>query len=238
MPQTNILNQLREVVINGDDESAKKFAIEALEVGIDPLVAIKDGLTEGMEVIGRQFRDQEIYLPQVVMAADAMKVALEILEPRLSEDKRSERKVGTVVIGTGFGDIHDIGKNILAALLRAAGVEIHDLGNDVSNADFMNKAKEVNADAICMSALLTASMIYQKDLVKYLDDARERDKFLIIVGGGAVSPQWATKIKADGYGKLAEDGIQVLKRLVSERKMRMDQEMKRPLLIEGGEEKQ
>ena len=218
---------------------AKKLAMEALKVGMDPLVAIKDGLVVGMDVIGRQFRDQEIFLPQVIWAADAMKAALAILESNLTEEERSERKVGTVVIGTAFGDIHDIGKTILISLLRAAGFETHDLGSStVTNMNFVDKAKEVNADVICVSALLTAAMTYQKDLVKYLEDTGERVQFLIVVGGGAVTPIWTTAIRADGYGKLAEDGVEVLKKLMYMKKMKIGHDVKLPLLIEGGEMKQ
>lgn len=228
MSRDNILNQLKESVISGDEAAAKKSAQESLEAGIDPFDAIREGLAEGMKVIGKQYREFEIYLPQVVMAADAMKVALAILESKIREEQRSLTKIGTVVVGTAFGDIHDIGKNILCALLEVAGFKVHDLGTDISNIDFLKKAKEVNADAIAISALLSASMIYQKDLIKYLKDTGIRERFLVVVGGGAVSPNWAKEIGADGYGKLAEDGVEVFKLLI-------EKKAKPPVLMEGGE---
>jgi trimethylamine corrinoid protein len=220
-----ILGELRQSVIVGDEDAAKKAATRALESGLDPEEAINKSLAKGMDEIGKKFENSEIFLSDMMMAADAMRAALAVLEPILRE-KGITQKRGTVVIGTSRGDIHDIGKNIVATMLTAGGYEVHDLGFDVPPLKFVRKAQESNANVIAVSSLLTSSMYYQKDIVNYLKDMGERPKYLVIVGGGAVYPKWVSEIDADGYGKFADDAVAVINSLIEKREQR-------PLLMEG-----
>lgn len=223
-----ILEKLKQLVIEHDEEAIKKAAEEALAAGINPIKAIKEGLQKGMEIIGKKFRDFEIFLPDVVLAADAMYSALDVLLPKITPEEGKKIRAGKVVIGTIYGDIHDIGKNIVAAMLTASGYEVHDLGIDVDPKKFAEKAEEVGADIIAMSCLLSPSIYYQRDVVKRLQDTGIRDKFHVIVGGAAVTPDWAKEITADGWGKTVEDAIDVCKIL-----MERGKEVERPVIIEG-----
>lgn len=182
-----------------------------------------------MEIIGKKFRDFEIFLPDVVLAADAMYSALDILLPKITPEEGKKIRAGKVVIGTIYGDIHDIGKNIVAAMLTANGYEVHDLGTDVDPKKFVEKAEEVSGDIIAMSCLLTPSMYYQRDVVKRLQDMGIKDKFYVIVGGAAITPDWAKEITVDGWGRTVEDAMEVCKIL-----MERGKEVKRPVII--GEE--
>jgi len=208
-----ILEELSKSVINGDETEAKKIAQKAISSGIDPLIAIQQGLSKGMDVIGEQFRKMEIYLPQVILAADAMKAAMELLKPLLTKDSE-QVSLGKIIAGTAFGDIHDIGKNFVVAMLETAGYEVHDLGCDVPPKKFIEKATEVNAQIIAISCLLSPSMFYQKDVIKYLKDMNIKDKHFVMVGGGPITPSWAKEIEADGYGRLADHAVQIANELM------------------------
>lgn len=220
-----ILRDLKDAVMKGDEDAAKKTATRALESGLNPEEAIDKGLAKGMDEIGKKFENSEIFLSDMMMAADAMKAALAVFEPKLKE-KGITHKRGTVVIGTSRGDIHDIGKNIVATMLTAGGYEVHDLGFDVPPLNFVRKAQEANANVIAVSSLLTSSMYYQKDIVNYLRDMGVRAKYLVIVGGGAVYPKWVKEIDADGYGKFADDAVMVINTLIEKKEQR-------PILMEG-----
>ncbi|MEM2449734.1 MAG: corrinoid protein [Candidatus Methanomethylicaceae archaeon] len=208
-----ILNELAEAVILGDEEKAKNVAKKAIEMGIDPLIAINDGLMKGMRQISEDFNNLKVYLPEVMLAAEAMKAALSILEPKILEKKLTEEK-RKVVIGTIQGDIHDIGKNIVALLLKANGFEVYDLGRDVPVDEFIKKAEEVKADIIAASTLLSTSMPYMEDLIKMLNERNLRDKYIVMVGGGPVTREWAKSIGADGYGEDGEEAVKVAKELI------------------------
>ncbi len=209
-----ILRGLAESVIDGDEDRAREFAKKAVDAGIDPLTAIKEGLMNGMKVVGDRFARLEIFLPEVLLAADAMKAALEILEPLIVKEEREKLTLGKVVIGTVQGDIHDIGKNIVAMLLKANGFEVYDLGRDVPIDEFINKAEEVGADIIAISTLLSTSMPYMEDVIRLLKDRGLREKYKVMVGGGPVTREFAEEIGADGYGDNAEEAVEVAKRLL------------------------
>jgi corrinoid protein of di/trimethylamine methyltransferase len=213
-----IFEKLKQLIIEHDEETIKKVAEEALGAGIHPVDAIKLGLQKGMEVVGEKFKNLEIFLPDVVLAADAMYAALSVLLPRLTADESGKLRRGKVVIGTIFGDIHDIGKNIVAAMLAANGYEIYDLGCDVDPKRFVEKAEEVKADIIAISCLLSPSIYYMEDVVKRLRDLGIRDRYYVIVGGAAVPPEWAGEIEADGWGKYVEDAVQLCNILVEKGK--------------------
>ncbi len=209
-----ILRGLAESVIEGDEDRAREFAKKAVDAGIPPLTAIKEGLMRGMKVVGDRFARLEIFLPEVLLAADAMKAALDILEPLIVKEEREKLTLGKVVIGTVQGDIHDIGKNIVAMLMKANGFEVYDLGRDVPIDEFINKAEEVGADIIAISTLLSTSMPYMEDVIRLLKDRGLREKYKVMVGGGPVTREFAEEIGADGYGDNAEEAVEVAKRLI------------------------
>ncbi|MEM3522340.1 MAG: corrinoid protein [Candidatus Bathyarchaeia archaeon] len=214
LSEEKVFEGLKKAVIECDEETAKKIAEEVLKKGIDPLEAIRQGLMEGMKVVGEKMAKSEVFITEVMMAAEAMKAAIEILKPQLSEKRISEITIGKVVLGTVYGDIHDIGKNIVATMLEAAGFEVFDIGCDVPTPKFIEKAEEVKADIIGASALLTVTKLEQEKIIKLLKELGLRDKYKVIVGGAIVTQEWANEIGADGYGKDAEEAVRVAKDLV------------------------
>jgi corrinoid protein of di/trimethylamine methyltransferase len=228
MTETKILDSLCKAVIDGDEVFAKKLAEESITKGIDPLLAIKEGLAKGIAVIGEKFSNFEVFLPEVMLAADAMKIAMDVLIPTISKERLDEARPGVVVIGTVYGDIHDIGKNLVAAMLSVAGFEVNDLGGDVPVKTFIEKAKELKADIIAMSCLLSPSMFYQKGVIKYLRDAGIRKDYYVIVGGGPITPEFAKEIGADGWGKYSDDGVEVCKRFMKES---LPRPLKEPIIM-------
>ena len=209
--EEEILRGLSKAVIEGDLEVTKKLSKTAIERKIPPLRAINEGLSKGIDVIGDRFGRGEIYLPELILAADAINGGLEILLPALP--KGEETKKGKIVLGTVKGDIHEIGKNIVAVLLTAKGFEVYDLGRDVPLEKFVEKAIEVKADVVGMSALLTTTMEGQKRVVEELKEAGLRDKVKTIVGGAPISQAWANRIGADAYGENATEAVVKIKAL-------------------------
>lgn len=209
----DILNRLKEAVINYDVDETVKVAQEVIETGFDPLKAIEEGLAAGLQVIGDKFGSGEIFLPMLMISAEATKKALAILEPAVAEGK-SRKVLGKVVIGTVEGDIHDIGKSIVAAMLTANGFEVHDIGCDVPTSKFIEKVKEVNPDIIGMSALLTTTMPKMTEVINALKKEGLREKVKVMVGGAPVSAAWAEQIGADTYGEDAMAAVDVVKKLL------------------------
>jgi methylmalonyl-CoA mutase cobalamin-binding domain/chain len=162
--------------------------------------------------VGEKFENGEAFLPEMIKAADAWKVAVAKLEPKLAEGQLAQKKVGRIVMGTVQGDMHDLGKNIVVAFLKTVGFEIMDVGIDASPSKLIDAAKEFDADIIGASALLTTTMPYQKALIEHLEARNLRDKFKVIVGGGPVNQEWADEIGADGY---ANDAAEAAKLCVS-----------------------
>jgi len=209
----DVLKRLKEAIMTYDVEGAVEASKEVIKTGFDPLKAIEQGLGEGLKVVGEKFGAGEIFLPMLMMAAQAMKESLAILEPTLA--KGVSRKVaGKVVIGTVEGDIHDIGKSIVAAMLTANGFEVHDIGCDAPTSKFVEKVKAVNPDIIGMSALLTTTMPKMTEVINALKKEGLRGKVKIIVGGAPVSAAWAEQIGADSYGEDAMAAVDVVKKLV------------------------
>ncbi len=210
-----MLKGLAEAVLSFDSETAKTAAIKALKAGIDPVEAVEKGLKKGIDTVGEMFARDEIYLPHLLMAADALNAAVQVLEVAIPKAKLEEIRVGTVVIGTVKDDIHDIGKNIVAAMLKASGFEVHDLGKDVKAEAFVDKAKEVKADIICVSSLMTTTMPGQREVMEELDYQGLREGFLVTVGGGPVTREWADRIGADGYAENATEAVALARRLMA-----------------------
>ncbi|MFH1821343.1 MAG: cobalamin-dependent protein [Methanobacteriota archaeon] len=214
--ENEILTGLYKSVTEGDTEAVQKFSKMAVEQNIPTLKAINEGLSKGIQEIGDRFGRNEIYLPELIISADAMNAGLDILMANLKKGEKFEKK-GKVVLGTVKGDVHEIGKNIVSILLSAKGFDVYDLGTDVDPKAFVKKAEEVGADIIGMSTLMTTTMIYQKDTIKLAENMGVAKKYFMVVGGGVIEPSWVKKINADGYGKMAADAVKLCERLMEER---------------------
>ncbi len=217
MEEKALFAELGRAVFEGDDETLVSLVQENVDA-FDPLAMVEKGMMQGMVEVGDKFSAGEVYLPELLMAAEAWEAAMKILKPKLADMGASLKKSGTVVIGTVQTDIHEIGKNILANLLTTAGFEVHDIGCDASASKFLDKAQEVQADIIAASAIMSTTVPYQKDIVDLLESRGLRDEYLVMVGGGVVTQEWAGKIGADGYGDLASDAVDEAKRLMDARK--------------------
>jgi len=198
-----ILSKLAQAVIDGEPEDAEELAQQALDQGLDPLVCINEGLTPGMNRVGQLFESGEYFLPDLIIGGEAMKSALAVLEPALVGG-RERQVLGRVVLGTVEGDLHEIGKTLVATLLSANGFQVTDIGIDKSAADFVAAVKETRATIVGASALLTTTMPQQQKIVEALKEAGLRDRVKVMVGGAPVTVGWAEKVGADGY---AEDAI-------------------------------
>jgi corrinoid protein of di/trimethylamine methyltransferase len=214
--QEAIFDELVNAVLSFDADKVMDTTRKALSQGIDPVSIIDDGLAKGLRVVGKKFEDGELFLMHLVAAAEAVQRALkELLEPEISKRKEKREFLGRIVIGTVAGDIHDIGKNIVAALLFASGFETHDLGKDVPVEEFVNKAKAVDANIVAASALLSTTLPVQHEIVKALVAQGMRDKVKIMVGGAPVTEEWVREIGGDGYAENAVEAVKAAKRLLN-----------------------
>lgn len=211
----DVIEKLKTAVLELDVDRVKAAAEEAVRLEIDPIEAIEDGLSRGVRTIGERFAAGEAFLTELVMAGEAMKAGVEILRPVLLQKKLQRKSAGVVVIGTVRGDIHDIGKNIVAVMLEAADFEVNDLGVDVAPDRFVSKTKESSAKIVAMSALLTVSTPEQKNTIEALKKADIRKKVKVAVGGAAVTPEWAREIGAEGYSDNAVDAVELARKLVA-----------------------
>jgi len=215
MPKESIYEELAGTIIDGDKDRLLGVVEKALGEGIAPYDIIDKGLSPGMKEVGERFARYEIYLPEMMMAAEAWEQAMKVLEPKLLAVGAERKKVGRVVIGTVSGDVHSIGKNIVAAMLKMNGFDVFDLGIDVAASAFVGKAEEVGADIIAASALMTTTMPQQKNIIEHLEARGVRNKYRVLVGGGSTNQEWADSIGADGYGKTAGDAIALAIKAVS-----------------------
>ena len=210
-----LYSKLREAFLNFDFDGVKSLVREALSRGASPNDVIENALRPAMEEAGRRFERGEFFLAELVVAGDLFKEVMdEILVPEIQKRGTSTKALGTVVIGTVRGDLHDIGKSIVATMLRAAGFNVIDLGVDVPPEKFVEEAVRNKADVVAMSALLTTTMLEMKNVIEALKRAGIRDKVKVIVGGAAVTEDYARSIGADGYGKDAVEAVRVCKRLL------------------------
>jgi len=208
-----MFDKLAEAVIKGETNNAEALAKEALEKGLDPLQCIAEGLTKGIQKVGELFASGEYFLPELVIGADAMKTALDILEPALIGDQARE-VVGTIVLGTVEGDLHEIGKTLVGTMLTANGFKVIDIGVDKPASEFINAVKESGANLVGASALLTTTMIKQENLIGALKDAGLREQVMVMVGGAPVTESYAKQIGADGYAENAISAVDLAMRLV------------------------
>jgi len=213
--QTNeILENLKNAVIEGDDVKAVENAKAALAADMDPLQAMQLGLAKGTDVIGERFERGEAYLPELIMAGETFKAAMEILEPEIKRQQKDVEPLGTVVLTTVKGDLHSIGKNIVATMLETNGFTVVDLGVDQGALAIIEAAQKANAAAIALSALMSTTMPGQKEVIDALLELDMRDKYRVIVGGGPVTQAWADEIGADAFGADAVQAVELLKQLV------------------------
>jgi corrinoid protein of di/trimethylamine methyltransferase len=217
MSEESILKKLADSILSFDEEVAKTAAQEALEAGVDPLKALEKGLKVGIDIVGDKFSRDELFLPHLLLAADALNAAVSVLEKSISREAAEKMRVGTIVIATVKDDIHDVGKNIVSALLSASGFEVHDLGKNVDVTMIVDKAVAVDADIIMASALMTTTMRRQRGIIEELEFKGIRDQFLVMVGGGPTTQEWSVEIGADGYGKNAADAVAVAKKLLEKK---------------------
>jgi len=211
MGEQEVLAAAKKAIMDYDVEKAEQVAKDGLAAGVDPVTLIEKGFVPGIEEIGDLFDSGEVYLPELILAADAMKAGTSICEAAFPAGTISSKK--KVIMGTVEGDIHDIGKSIVVSFLSANGFDVYDLGRDVSVDTFIEKTKELKPDVIGSSALLTTTMGHQKALEEALREAGLRDKLKTIVGGAPSSKEWADKIGADAYAENAADAVAQVKKL-------------------------
>ena len=211
MSENDHLQAIATAVIEGETADAIDTTQKALDANVDPLVILNTGLMDGADEVGKRFERNEYFLPELMLAGRALKGAMEVVKPILLEKYAGgDGKIkGKVVAATVQTDIHDIGKNIVSSMLTAAGFEVTDMGVDVPIKSIIDKAEEIEAKIIALSALLTTSMPFMKDLIKLLEARDLRKKYIVLVGGASVTPDWAKAIGADGTAKNAADAVKV-----------------------------
>lgn len=202
MGEKELFDKLKNAIVDFDEETARKMAGEIVKSGIDPLRAIEQVLTPSAQIVGDRFERGEIFLTNLFMAADAMKAATNTLISGITEERRKEleaHRVGSVVIATVAGDIHDIGKNLVSTLLSVGGFTVHDLGKDVDSMRIIEKAIEVKADIIALSALMSTTRAGQKEVIELLKSMGKREEFIVMVGGGSMDGGgWRRYLQTDG----------------------------------------
>ena len=208
-----MLEELKKAVLDGEDEKAAELTRKALEAGIEPGKILNEALVPAMEIVGKEYEEGKRYVPEMLISAEAMKAAMAVLRPKLV--KSGVKLKGKVIIGTVEGDLHDIGKNLVAMMLEGAGFEVIDLGVDVTAERFIQAVKEHKPDVLGMSALLTTTMIHMPEVIAALKAAGLREQVKVIVGGAPITREYAEKIGADGYAPNAASAVELVKQLLS-----------------------
>ncbi len=214
MQNEDLFKEMAQSITEGEAEKAAELAKKAVAEGIDPLEAINKGFVMGVNYVGDQFSCGNMFLPELVMAGEAMKAAVAVLEPELQKRGTVRKMLGKVVLCTVEGDIHEIGKTLVGTMLSATGFQVFDMGVDVPVMKVVEKAREVSADIVAMSALLTTTMVHQKDVIEALEDVGLRSKVKVMVGGAPVTQEWVKQIGADGYSEDAIGAARVAKQLL------------------------
>lgn len=215
--RTDTLSAMRQSIIDGAPDTASSLARQAVQAGVAPIEAITNGYVPGMHEVGEQFARGQMFLPDMMASAEAMRAAMTVLDPELKKLGTERPMAGVVVLGTTKGDIHEIGKILVGTLLTAHGFQVHDLGVDVSGEQFAAKAREVKADIVGVSALLTTTMRNQKTVVETLQKAGLRSQVKVMVGGAPVTKRWAEEIGADGYAPNAVSAVALAQELMQEK---------------------
>ena len=215
MPDESVYERLSAAIVAAARDEVLAAVEAALEKGLSPSDIIERGLSPGMREIGERFARYEVFLPGLMLAAEAWEQAIRVLEPRLQAAGQEREVAGKIVIGTVKNDVHSIGKNIVAAMLRMNGFEVFDLGADVATSQFLAKAEEVGADVIALSALMTTTMPGQRSIIEHIEARGVRDRYCVLVGGGCTTQEWADDIGADGWGRTASDAVDLALEAVS-----------------------
>lgn len=210
------IEKLKQAVIDGDEAAVSELAKKALDAGISPIDILEKAISEGAQIVGEQFEKMEIFLTELMLSGEAMMAGLNVVLPHLKTEEVPLK--GKVVVGTVRGDVHEIGKNIFKSLLVANGFEVSDLGVDVPTSKFVEEAEKINADIIAVSALMTSTLGGQKDIIDYLEQTGDRDKYIVMVGGGPTNQEWADEIRADGFAETAPEAVRVATKLVEKRR--------------------
>jgi corrinoid protein of di/trimethylamine methyltransferase len=209
-----IVPNLKQAVIEGDEEKVSGYAQKAIEIGYDLPEALENGLAEGITEVGNRWIREEVFLTEVLLSAKAMETGLKILQREMEKAGKVRETLGKVVLGTVKGDIHNLGKNIVAALLKAAGFEVHDIGVDVPVERFVQTVEEVEPDVLGLSSLMTITIPEQRQIIEALTRVGIRERVKVIVGGAPVTGEWAEEIGADGYGRDAISAVKLVKELL------------------------
>jgi corrinoid protein of di/trimethylamine methyltransferase len=210
---TELLARITASLVDGEPDVTVEATGKALAAGVGPLTIIEQGLVPGMRTVGEKYSTGEYFLPNLIVAASGMKKAMALLEPELKARREAVKSAGTVVIGTVRGDIHEIGKSLVATMLSANGFEVHDLGVDVAADAFVARVRETGANLVGLSALLTTTMHGQKDVIQALERAGLRGQVKVMVGGAPVNKKWADEIGADGWAQDAVAAVDLATRL-------------------------
>jgi corrinoid protein of di/trimethylamine methyltransferase len=218
MEKQEILKSLMAAIVDGDQEKAREHSKQALLQQIDPLMAVEEGLSKGMAIVGERFEKGDAFLPELLMAADTFNAAMEILKPVIALQKREVATAGRVLVGTVKGDIHHIGKDIVITILETRGFSVVDMGVDVPSLTFVEEAEKTKADVIALSAVMSTTMPAQREVIDILKEKRLREQYFVIVGGGPVSQKWADDIGADGYGQTAVDAVALVSHLIRKKR--------------------
>jgi corrinoid protein of di/trimethylamine methyltransferase len=209
-----LFQKMSQSILDGDSDVAIELAKQSILAGIDPLDAIANGFVPGVNQVGESFACGQAFLPELVMAGEAMKAAVATLEPEMQKRGTSRQVFGKVVLATVEGDIHEIGKTLVGTMLSASGFQVYDLGVDVPSAKIIAKVQEVDADLVGLSALLTTTMVKQKEVIDEMDKLGLRKKVKVMVGGAPVTRDWVQKIEADGYSEDAIGAVGQAKKLL------------------------
>jgi trimethylamine corrinoid protein len=216
MSKEEILSRMEKAIVEGIKEEAEALAKEAIKQRLDLNEVIDKGYVAGIQKVGDLWEKGEYFLPELITSAECIKGAMKVLQPELEKAQISAKSKGKVVIGTVEGDIHDIGKNLVASMLAANGFQVVDLGADVKLEKFIEKAEAENADFICLSALLTTTMLGQKKVIEILKQKNLANRYKVLVGGAPVNQKWADDIGAEGYGENAMIAVKIAKKLIGE----------------------
>ncbi len=211
MVREELFSNIKKAIVEGDKPRAQELARQAIRSGVDLNEVIDKGYVPGIQAVGELWEKGDYFLPELITSAECMKAAMDILQPEMAKANIKSRSLGKVVIGTVEGDIHDIGKNLVASMLQANGFEVFDLGADVKLERFIEKAETEKADLICLSALLTTTMLNQKRLIEMLRQKGFYGKYKVLVGGAPATRKWAEDIGAHGYAENAALAVKAAK---------------------------
>ncbi len=203
--------EVQEYVIVGDAKGSDQWTVDALAEGMDPMLIVNEGLVPAMDVVGQKFKDEEYYMPDMLVSARAMKAAMAHLRPLIAAAGGSTK--GIVIVGTVQGDLHDIGKNLVGMMLEGAGFDVIDLGTDVAPETFVNAIEEHNATLLCLSALLTTTMPMTAETIVALNEAEVRSRIKVMIGGAPVTAAYAARVGADGFAEDAASAVETAKEL-------------------------